>query len=193
MYNFISGTIADKTENALVVENLGIGYEIFAAKAVIGSLQVGEKVKLYTYLSVKEDEMSLYGFVNKADKTMFLHLISISGIGPKMALSILGGVSIKELTINIVSGNSSQLNKIKGIGKKTAERIIIELRDKITCDYDDLDGQDVPVTDEKSIDEAAPYLIAMGMTKSEAVRKVKSVWAADMSVEQLVIAALSVK
>lgn len=192
MYNYISGIAGDKTKNAIIVECGGIGYEIFASPATINRVTIGENIKLYTYLNVKEDEMSLYGFTEKAEKTMFLHLISISGIGPKAALGVLGGVDLKELTVSIVTGNSSQLNKIKGIGKKTAERIIVELRDKIVCEYDET-GVKPTVAAEKIVDDAAMYLIAMGMNKSEAVRKIESVFSADKSVEQLVVDALSVK
>ena len=191
MYSFFDGIIADITDNAVVIEINGIGYEIFSTARILAAAAIGEKKKLYTYLHVKEDELSLYGFTSKAEKTMFLHLISISGIGPKLAISILSGVDLKDLAMYIVSGNSSQLNKIKGVGKKTAERIIIELKDKLSGEYK-ADGEE-EIKPTADIEDAVLYLMAMGLTKSEAVRRIKIVAADGMTVEQMVVAALSAK
>lgn len=194
MYNFISGTVADKTQNAIIIENGGIGYEIAVTSGTAFDTEIGDFIKLYTYLNVKEDAMNLFGFKVKAEKAMFMHLISISGIGPKVALSILGSVDLKELTVCIVSGNSSGLNRIKGVGKKTAERIIIELKDKIVCDYSDDEFKTaVPAVNDAKIDEAAMYLMAMGITKAEAVRRINAIYSDGMDTEQLVVAALAVK
>ena len=193
MYSFFDGIIADITDNALVIETNGIGYEIFTTARILSSVTVGEKKKIYVYLNVKEDEMSLYGFSNKAEKAMFLHLISISGIGPKLAISILSGVDLKDLAMYIVSGNSSQLNKIKGVGKKTAERIIIELKDKLAGEYKADEELTAAIKPSSDLEDAVLYLMAMGIAKAEALRRIKIIATEGMTVEQLVVAALASK
>ena len=132
MLNYISGTIEYVQSDAVIVDANGIGYEISVNNRFLSKIgSVGDKIKVYVYLAVKEDGAFLFGFIDRAERNMFLRLITISGIGPKLAISILGGISSEELSRCIANGDTKALSSIKGIGKKTAERIILELRDKI--------------------------------------------------------------
>lgn len=188
MFNYIKGEIQNKNESQIILENNGIGYEINASLNTIelcGS--VGEDVKLYTYFSVKEDGVSLFGFFSIEEKNLFLNLISVSGVGPKMALQILSGAKLSDLTNAISREDISLLSKIKGIGKKTSERIIVELKDKIgninLFNYDSVVSYEVS---NNCIEEAIEVLISLGLSKSDANRCVKIVYKDGDSTEDLV-------
>ena len=191
MYSFISGIIEDKTENYVVINNNGIGYEIACSTNTISSLPIcGEKATIYTYFYYSENSgVGLYGFLSKDEKRLFLQLISISGIGPKMAMTILSGMSTTDLNNAILSGDSTLLSKIKGLGKKTAERIILELRDKV--DQIDLfnftNKADVA---NGNINEAVDVLVGMGLTKYDATKLVRSVVQASDTTEDIISKAL---
>lgn len=192
MYNYIKGNITEVSENFIVVECGGIGYEIFASLYSIDEFnKIKSDVKVYTYLNVKEDEMSLYGFFSKSEKAMFLRLISISGIGPKLALSVLSGVSVSALANSIACGDLASLNKIKGIGKKTAERIVLELKDKISAEFDVklLEGG-TAFAISSADEDAVIALMSLGYTKQEATIGVAKVQKEGMSTEQIIMQAL---
>lgn len=174
MINFISGEIVAKNENSLVLDHNGIGFEVFVSTSTLASVgQLGEMARIFTYMNVKEDEISLYGFLTMEEKNMFLKIINVSGIGPKMALTILSGLSLSDLAVAIKNEDIKLLSTIKGLGKKTAERLALELKDKI-----DLIGfatsetmaEDVNVD---MVDEAMEALIALGINKNEAYRLAK--------------------
>ena len=174
MINFISGEIVAKNENSLVLDHNGIGFEVFVSTSTLASAgQLGEMARIFTYMNVKEDEISLYGFLTMEEKNMFLKIINVSGIGPKMALTILSGLSLSDLAVAIKNEDIKLLSTIKGLGKKTAERLALELKDKI-----DLIGfatsetivEDVNVD---MVDEAMEALIALGINKNEAYRLAK--------------------
>ena len=132
MYAYISGTMADMQEGTVVVDNHGIGYEIGVSNTTLAALPaLGKPVKLYIYHSIKEDEEALYGFATLQEKTLFCKLVAVSGVGPKLALSVLSGASVQTLSTCILTGDVKTLAKIKGIGKKTAERIVLELRENV--------------------------------------------------------------
>ena len=132
MIAYIKGKVMDEFEGGVVLENNGIGYEIQCSAGLLQKLLTDREGGVYTYLQVKEDGLSLFGFDNKEEKHMFLKLISISGIGPKMAMSILSGMRVSELATAIATSDVKGLSKIKGLGKKTAERIILELRESVS-------------------------------------------------------------
>lgn len=174
MINFISGEIVAKNENSLVLDHNGIGFEVFVSTSTLASAgQLGEMARIFTYMNVKEDEISLYGFLTMEEKNMFLKIINVSGIGPKMALTILSGLSLSDLAVAIKNEDIKLLSTIKGLGKKTAERLALELKDKI-----DLIGfatsetivEDVNID---MVDEAMEALIALGINKNEAYRLAK--------------------
>ena len=169
MYNYIQGKIVDKTFTSIVVDNNGIGYEIGVSGNTLCDVAVGEITKVYTYLYVREDEMSLYGFSRLEEKKLFMRLIEISGIGPKMAMQILGGYDLKTLTVAIATGDVETLCKIKGLGKKTAELIVLNLREQAADDITLFDNHQDAVTGD-DIADAVFALESLGLTKTEAVR-----------------------
>lgn len=170
MYDYISGKIVDKTLTSVVVDNNGIGYDIGVSGNTLSCVDVGENVKIYTYLYVKEDEMSLYGFAHAEEKRLFLKLISISGIGPKLAMQILSGYDLHTLTVAIASGDVKTLCKIKGLGKKTAELIVLNLREA-TQELVSFNGAPSAISLSDDVQEAIFALESLGMSRSEAMTK----------------------
>ena len=135
MYAYIKGILAEITEDAIIVENQGIGYEIAVPGQVFDYLpSVGEEVKIYTYHYVREDAILLYGFLTKEDVRIFKMLIGVSGIGPKGALSILSVLSTDDLRFAILGDEAKAIAKAPGVGAKTAQRVIIELKDKLSLE-----------------------------------------------------------
>ncbi len=176
MYAFISGTVEETDLTGVVINNNGIGYYIQCPTSVLNSVSVGENAKIYTYQHVREDAIILYGFINKEDRTMFLRLISVSGIGPKIALQVLSSLSASELAIILVGGDASMLTKVPGIGKKTAQRLILELREKV--DNDELVNASVnkaTTFNSTMISDAIYALNALGYTSQEAAKAVEAV------------------
>ena len=135
MYAYIKGILAEITEDAIIVENQGIGYEIAVPGQVFDYLpSVGEEVKIYTYHYVREDAILLYGFLTKEDVRIFKMLIGVSGIGPKGALSILSVITTDDLRFAILGDEAKAIAKAPGVGAKTAQRVIIELKDKLSLE-----------------------------------------------------------
>ena len=131
MIAFVHGMAVDMTENSVVVEAGGIGYEIYMTGADLSEIRMGEDVKVHTYFSVREDAMKLYGFRAKDDLQMFKLLLGVNGVGPKAALGVLAGITADELRFAILSDDVKTLSKAPGIGKKTAQKLILELKDKM--------------------------------------------------------------
>lgn len=191
MFNFISGRIVDIEESKVVLENNGIGYDIFVTSETISKCQNKDRVQLYIYMSVKEDGISLFGFYDKSEKQMFLRLITVSGIGPKLAASILSGISSQKLALIIASGDTASLNKIKGVGKKTSERIVLELKDKIAAEESSLSlDTDKIAEPSDNVNDAIFALMSLGMTKAEAMSAVSKVADKTKSAEQILAEAL---
>ena len=193
MFNYIKGTKEYASGGIVVVETGGIGYELNVSSACESAVSSQNEVKLYTYLAVREEGVTLYGFYSLPEKEMFLQLISVSGIGPKVALAILSGISVDKLAANIISQDVSALNKVKGVGKKTAARIVLELKDKITKDFEDSEDSlpaEESVVEEGVNDEAVLALMTLGFTRKEAADKVAKVAIKGMSVEDIVFNAL---
>jgi len=195
MYSFISGTIEERQENLIVVNNNGIGYELIVSSLTTNNCgSIGDEIKLYTYLYVREDCMQLFGFHNKQEKEMFLSLTSVSGIGAKTAIQMLSSLTVPQLVNAIIIGDVKSIASIKGIGKKTAERIILELKNNINQlngitleNFADI--QDVAVAD-TCFDEAVNLLVDMGLTKMEAVKTVKRVAEPNDTTELIITKAL---
>lgn len=200
MIAYVRGILAEKMEDSVIVEAGGLGYRIFVPVSVLSDLpKAGETVKIYTYYNVKEDSVSLYGFLAKHDLEMFRMLIGVNGIGPKSALGILSAMSPDVLRLAILSGDAKAISKAPGVGSKTAQRIILDLKDKVNAD-DILYGvTDMPakadVSDVSGIGsvgkEAIEALHALGYTASEASGAVKKVTITEtMTVEDVLKAAL---
>jgi len=132
MINQLTGKILQKSPTETTIDVGGVGYQVFTPVTTFDRLpDIGETVTVFTYLHVREDAMQLFGFSTKQDKELFRKLITISGVGPKLAQTVMSGLSYDELIRAIQQGNIIQLNKIAGVGKKTAERLVVELRDKL--------------------------------------------------------------
>ena len=174
MYNYITGKVVTKTDVSIVLDNNGIGYEIGVSGNTLFDVEYGEIAKIYTYLYVREDEMSLYGFSRLDEKNLFLRLIEVSGIGPKMAMQILSGYDLKTLTLAIASGDIKTLAKIKGLGKKTAELLVVSLKDHVADDITlltmDEGSAGSPIIGE-DVADAVAVLESLGIAKTEAVKK----------------------
>ena len=131
MYSYIIGKVISKTKNILILENNNIGYEIYMTEIALSELNIGEDAKIYTYYNVTQDNISLFGFKNLEEKKMFENLISVSKIGAKTAIGILSSISAAELAISIITNDINRLSKLPGIGKKTAQRLVLEVIDKV--------------------------------------------------------------
>ncbi|MGD9900961.1 MAG: Holliday junction branch migration protein RuvA [Spirochaetales bacterium] len=192
MYSFIKGAVVEKQENLVVIENNGIGFEIIVSNNTLDNVgPIGQQVKIHTYYHVREDQAVLFGFSSLEEKNMFLKLTKVSGIGPKMAITILSGISISDLAITIISGDTALLNKVKGVGKKTAERIILELKEKVE-DFDTVSvtGLGAGLQNDSAVNDASFALVALGINKAEALRLVRKVALPNDSAEVLIEKAL---
>ena len=191
MYAFIQGMVDDIAKDRVSVNCGGVGYEILTNHRALSQCAIGKEAKFYTYLAVREDALTLYGFLQKDEKEMFLRLISVSGIGPKVALSILSTLSAQQTAIAIVSGDDKALSQVPGIGKKTAQRLVLEL--KGTIENEALVGK-VPavdtLADEKQVTDAIAILVAMGFAASDAAAAVALIKADGGTAEEMAVAAL---
>ncbi|HIU90983.1 MAG TPA: Holliday junction branch migration protein RuvA [Candidatus Fimimonas merdipullorum] len=172
MFSYINGEITEKECDKVVVDVGGVGFELFCSDVTLSQCAVGECRRLYVYLQVKEDGMCLYGFSTLQEKAMFMRLISVSGVGCKMAAAVLSGMEAGALAQAIFNGDAKQLTKIKGLGKKTAERIILELREKVAEE-----AQQTPVTVAgmtKDMADAVAILCSLGKNASEAEKLVEA-------------------
>ena len=132
MYAYIKGKLEYKMSNYIVVENMGIGYKIFMGESAINTIgDIGQEVKIYTHYHVREDDISLYGFKTNEELRMFELLISVSGVGAKTALIMLSNIEPSNFALAVITNDTQKLVKIPGVGKKTAARIILELKDKL--------------------------------------------------------------
>lgn len=192
MYAFLTGIVEEKSDNLVVVNVNGVGYEVFVSTFTSNSLPVGEIATIYTYLHVREDAFLLFGFSSKQEKSVFLDLITVSGIGAKTAIQILSGATLDELIMSIVAGDTKVISSIKGIGKKTAERIVLELRGK----FENVSlGETSILTDgikqqNNLTDEAVMLLVNMGLSRNEALNLVKQVATPDDTIEEIITKAL---
>lgn len=191
MIGFVKGVLREINEGTITVESGGIGFLISVTNSCMANLpNVDEEVKIYTYMHVSEDEMSLYGFVSPEEKRLFLQLISVSGVGNKTAIQILSAERMNAIISSIINEDVSVIAGCKGIGKKTAERIIVELKDKIKpLDYI-LPTEAVAPIKNANIDEAVVVLTSLGLSKNEATRIAKDVALNDDSAETIVAKAL---
>ena len=182
MYAYIKGILAEITEDAIIVENQGIGYEIAVPGQVFDYLpSVGEEVKIYTYHYVREDAILLYGFLTKEDVRIFKMLIGVSGIGPKGALAILSVLSTDDLRFAILGDDAKAIAKAPGVGAKTAQRVIIELKDKLSLEVafeEKLANQAQKAELNPAVgvkNEAILALTSLGYSQSEALKVLQGI------------------
>lgn len=188
MYYYIEGTVAHKGIDFIVIDAGGVGYRINTTDSVISKLSAGEKKKIYTYLNVREDALDLYGFLSEEELNLFKLLISVSGIGPKVGLGVLSSISPSEFALAVVTGNIKAITKAPGVGPKVAQRIILELKDKMKkAEIAEMPQDYGAFTD--SSDEAISALMVLGYTQGEA-KSVLSKVEGGLSVEETVKRAL---
>ena len=178
MYAFIEGKVAGKKPGEVILLAGGVGYRILVSLNTLSHGDQGDVLRLYTWLSVRDDAMELFGFATEDEKRLFERLISVSGIGPKTALGVLSSMPFKDLTLAIVMGDTNALSRAPGIGKKTASRIALELKDKLTeADFSaDLSDISMVTGANDNVSEALAALQSLGYTPSEAksaIAKVK--------------------
>lgn len=183
MIAFVRGTAVDMTENSVIVEAGGIGYEIYMTGTDLSQIHMGEEVKIHTYFNVREDAMQLYGFRSKDDLQMFKLLLGVNGVGPKAAVGVLAGITADELRFAILSDDVKTLSKAPGIGKKTAQKLILELKDKMKLE----DAFELKLAHEQERaavgagevsdgrQEAVEALVALGYSSADALRAVRKV------------------
>lgn len=192
MISFVKGELSEILEGKIVVESGGLGIEIAVPASVMEQLPgIGEEVKIYTHFRVSEDSMNLYGFNSRRDLAMFEQLIGVSGIGPKGALSILSAMNPDQLRMAIVTGDDKLIATAPGIGAKTAQRVIVDLRDKVSSE-DIMGTVSITQTSAVSTDaaEVINALINLGYGRSEATRVVRAIAADGMDAEKMLKEAL---
>lgn len=195
MYHYLSGKLIEKSPTAIVIDVNGVGYDISIPVSTYASLPaLGGQVKLLTHFVVREDAQLLYGFATEEERKMFRMLISISGIGPKIANTALSGILVEELKVAIKDGNVAVLTSVSGIGKKTAERIVIELREKVILEGGKtLGAKSASPLFSSEAEDAVQALIALGYSKNEAqtaVDKAQKSASEKLAVDKLVRTAL---
>lgn len=199
MISYVRGILAEKGKDRIVVEAGMIGIEIFVPLSVLELLPpLGEEVKIHTFLQVREEELSLYGFLNRQDLEMFGRLLTVNGIGPKGAMGIFSALSLEDLRLAIFTGDAKAISKAPGVGLKTAQRIILDLKDKISAEEilapASAGTPSVPaaaVLSGGAAGEAVEALVALGYTNLEATRAVKNVTITeDMDAEAVLKASL---
>ena len=198
MYAYISGTLTEIGKESVVVDNNGIGYEIYVSGLVVSHLPViGSEIKLYTYLHITENIQTIFGFLSKAEKEMFLMLLSVNSVGPKSALAVLSILEVDDLKFAILSEDKNTIKKANGIGDKAAQRIIIDLKDKISIE--DAFEEKISKADNEA-DSAAQMaksdavmaLNALGYSNTDilkAISKIENI--NEMETQQIIKAALS--
>ncbi len=200
MIAFLRGRVLTTTAETVILDVNGVGYEAYCTGAVFRKVTVGAVAELYTYLQVKEDGVTLFGFDTPKEKELFLKLISVSGVGPKMGISILAALSADDFAVAVATADVKRLSSVKGLGKKTAEKIVLELHGKISAaevlgaSGDDLTSAataNAPAKLSAMDEEAVSALMGLGFTRAESAQAVKK--AHDLgakTVEEVIMKAL---
>ena len=200
MIAFLRGKILTTTAETVILDVNGVGYEAYCTGSVFRKITVGAVAELYTYLQVKEDGITLFGFDTPKEKELFLKLISVSGVGPKLGISILAALSADDFAFAVATADVKRLSAVKGLGKKTAEKIVLELHGKISAaevlgasgdDFTPTAQQAAPVKLSAMDEEAVSALMGLGFTRAESTQAVKK--ARDLgatTVEEVIMKAL---
>jgi len=196
MFEYLRGILDFKSHDFAVIDVNGAGFRLTISHSTYQLLpDIGEEVKLSTYMAVREDNISLYGFFSPEEKRIFEQLISVSGIGPKVGIGVLSDITPADFSLAVITDDVNRLTKISGIGKKTAQRIIIELKDKLKTEDAIIDSnvttQNIALTDD--VNEAISALQVLGYPNKDAVSMVNSIYKDGMKVEEIVRLALKNK
>lgn len=191
MFSYIKGSLEVKTTGYVVIDINGLGYKIFMSDTAINKLgEIGQIVKVHTYVKVREDDISIYGFNTNEELRMFELLLSVSGIGAKSAIAILSNISPSSFALAVIANNVGEIKKLPGIGPKTAQRIILELKDKLKTDECieedatlELKGA---IKDDNKVQEAMSALQVLGYSQREIENAIKNVDKDNLSVEDII-------
>ena len=196
MYYYLSGTVAHIEPFLAVIDCGGGGYACRTTSFTLSRIKTGEKAKLYTYLSVREDAMDLYGFSSQEERRLFQLLTSVSGVGPKAALAILSSSTPENLALSIITGDEKALTAAQGVGKKIAQRVILELKDKlakgqsISAAGENISGPAVTVIPQNKLSEASAALAVLGYSQGEINTALKGIDIDAQPLEQIIRLAL---
>ncbi len=196
MFYYVNGMVAHIAPYLAVIDCGGVGYACRTTNVTLGALTVGKPGKLYTYLNVREDAMELYGFATEEELKCFEMLIGVSGVGPKAALSILSSAPPERLAMSIITGDEKALTAAPGIGKKIAQRIILELKDKLakgqlgSSGGEAYGGSGVTIIPENKVSEASAALAVLGYSQSEVAMALKGIDTDSLPLEQIIKQAL---
>lgn len=191
MFAYLKGNLEVKTKGYIVIDVGGVGYKVFMSETAIEKLEeVGKEVKVHTYLRVREDDMSLYGFNTNEELRMFELLLSVSGIGAKSAISILSNITPSSFALAVITSNVEKIKALPGIGPKTAQRIILELKDKIKTEQEVQEIEEKITTKQESINEkvleAVSALQVLGYSKKEIEKALEKVDKENLSIEDII-------
>jgi len=195
MYAYIKGSLEVKTKGYVVIDVSGVGYKIFMSETAIEALgEIGQVVKIHTYLRVREDDMSLYGFNTNEELRMFELLLSVSGIGAKTSISILSNITPSSFALAVITNDVAKIKALPGIGPKSAQRIILELKDKIKQEETITEDKNIEIkeaiVDEEKVSEVISALQVLGYSKKEIEKSIEKV-DNTLSVEEMIRKALA--
>ncbi len=196
MFHYLSGLVTELFPNLAVIDCGGVGFEVNTSAYTLSQLKAGEKAKLYTYVHIREDAFEIYGFSGKSEKRCFEMLLGVSGVGPKAALSILSVSTPENLIMSIVSGNERAITAAAGVGKKIAQRVILELKDKMAKETESVSFVDtsafVPAVtgDRSKLGDATAALTVLGYSAPEINAALKGIDTGNMTTEEIIKAAL---
>lgn len=194
MYAYLQGKLVFKDPTYVIIDIGGVGYEVKISLNTFGQIKDQESIKLFTHFHVKEDAQTLFGFSQESEKKLFLHLVSISGVGPSTGLMVLSSLSPEEVENAIISEDVRTIQGVKGIGAKTAQRIILELKDKLGKESVSGDLTNLIKTPQSSIrNEALSALVTLGINKAAAQKSIDRIFkqnGSDLSLEEVIRLAL---
>lgn len=193
MFYYLNGTITMLEPNLAVVDCGGVGYACYTTGYTLSQLQVGKQQKLFTYCHIREDAFDIYGFSSKEELTCFNRLIGVSGVGPKAALAILSAMTPSQFSLAVLTGDEKTLTMAQGVGKKMAQRIILELKDKLSSDVPEISSGSsvvIPSMSSGKVSEASAALAALGYSQSEIGTALKGIDVENISVEDIIRGAL---
>ena len=194
MFSYIKGTLELKTLNYIVIDVNGVGFKIFMSESAIQRLdETGKNIKIYTHMQVREDDISLYGFITNEELRMFELLLSVSGVGAKSAINMLSSITPSKFALAVISNDVKTLTKIPGIGTKSAQRIILELKDKLKTEEsitkDNVEIENNIIEDNK-LEEAIQALKVLGYTRQEIEKVMQKIDVTNLSIEDIIRKAL---
>lgn len=195
MFAYLKGILIRKTADSIILDVNGVGYKVFTSgSALLTCNETGSEIKLHTHFYVREDTQALYGFLNEEELKMFEQLLTVSGVGPKAALSLVSYIPPSQFGLAVLTDDVESFTKAQGIGKKTAQRIILELKDKLKKLNDQLTNIKVETAclqpSDNKMKEAISALIMLGYTSQEASRTISAVYDEEKTIEQIIKDAL---